>query len=60
MDTEQTNEFDNIPEDAENWSNEDWVKYYTKDGILSLDEGFDLLFKMIDEAFGKNPDDGSN
>lgn len=56
---EQTNEFGDLPEGAENWSNEDWVKYCTKDGILSLDEGFDLLFKMIDEAFWENPNGGS-
>lgn len=59
MDTEKTNEFDDIPdpEDAKNWSDEDWEKYCTKDGIVSFDEAVDLLYKMIKEAF---PDGGSN
>lgn len=58
MDTGQTNEFNDIPnpEDTKNWSAEDWIKYFSKDGWITPDEfieyAVNLTMEKMREKFG--------
>lgn len=40
------------------WTLDDWIAYYTKDGVMSLDEGlnylYELTLKLMREKHGSN------
>ena len=40
------------------WTLDDWIEYYTKDGVMTLDEGlnylYELTLKLMREKNGSN------
>ena len=47
-----------LNEEKGKWTLDDWIAYYTKDGVMPLDEGINLLreteLKLMKEKYGSN------
>lgn len=56
MEEIDTSNDDKLNEAKLGWSLNDWVEYYTKDGVMTLNEGMKylegLIFKLMREKYG--------
>ena len=43
-----------LNEEKSKWTIDDWVAYYTKDGVMSLDEGLNYLYELTLKLMRKN------
>lgn len=47
-----------LNEEKGKWTLDDWIAYYTKDGVMSLDKGlnylYELTLKLMREKHGSN------
>ena len=47
-----------LNEEKGKWTLDDWIAYYTKDGVMTLDElhqyTLDLVYKMREMKYGSN------
>ena len=47
-----------LNEEKGKWTLDEWIAYYTKDGVMTLDEGINLLretaLKLMKEKYGSN------
>lgn len=47
-----------LEEAQHNWTLDDWITYYTKDGVMTLDEAMNYLkettYKLMREKYGSD------
>ena len=47
-----------LEEAKQNWTLDDWITYYTKDGVMTLDEAMNYLkettYKLMREKYGSD------